>query len=70
MAELKEYKAVVNGTETTLVLSDDDAKARGLTGGKARKDTHEVPEANQDQAELGSKSGSAEGDKARTAQNK
>lgn len=32
---LREYKVVVNGIETTLNLSDEDAKARGLTAKKA-----------------------------------
>lgn len=31
MAELKHYDAIVNGRETTLRLSDADAKKRGLT---------------------------------------
>jgi hypothetical protein len=32
---LKAYKAVVNGTETTLMLTPEDAKARGLSQGAA-----------------------------------
>lgn len=30
MAELKEYKTTINGLETTLQLTEKDAKARGL----------------------------------------
>lgn len=32
---LKKYDVVVNGYETTLQLSDADARARGLIGAKA-----------------------------------
>lgn len=44
MSELKEYE--VDGT--TLLLTDEDAKERGLTDGKARTVTAEVPENNRD----------------------
>lgn len=30
MAHLKKYDVVINGTQTTLLLTDEDAKARGL----------------------------------------
>lgn len=50
MEELREYDAVVGGTETVLLLTPDDAKARGLTGkGRARKDgEHMVDDVNAD----------------------
>ena len=32
---LSEYSVVINGYETTLQLSDEDAKARGLVAAKA-----------------------------------
>lgn len=43
---MKEYTIEVSdGIETTVLLSDEDAKARGLTGGKAAKpaDKQEEP---------------------------
>lgn len=42
MAGLKDYDVNVNGRQTTLRLSDDDAKARGLTG-KANDDNAAAP---------------------------
>lgn len=32
MGELKPYETTINGATTTVMLTDDDAKARGLTG--------------------------------------
>lgn len=55
---LKAYKAVVNGAETTLMLTADDAKARGLTTEKAETDTS------------AEKKAPSPANKARTAQNK
>lgn len=37
MAELKKYEAVVNGYPTTLLLTDEDAEARGLKAKAAAK---------------------------------
>lgn len=34
---MKRYDVVVNGTKTTLLLSDSDAKARGLTVAEAQE---------------------------------
>jgi hypothetical protein len=53
---LKEYQAVVNGTETTLRLTDEDAKARGLSGGKklsegSGPDKYDAPDPNDAAAE-------------------
>lgn len=36
---LRAYPAVVNGTKTTLMLTDEDAKARGLTPSAAKQKT-------------------------------
>lgn len=52
MSELKEYKTVNQaGIETTLLLSDEDAKTRGLTGGKAREVGYQTPELHTDTSE-------------------
>lgn len=51
MAELKEYKITQNGVESTLLLNDEDAAARGLTGGKKRSTEVATPEENADTAE-------------------
>lgn len=37
MADLKKYAIEVNGTKSTLLLSDEDAKVRGLLEEKAAK---------------------------------
>lgn len=36
MSETKPYKVTMNGTETTLMLDDDDAKAWGVAGQSAK----------------------------------
>jgi hypothetical protein len=41
--ELKEYEVEINGVETTLLLSDDDAKERGLKGGKTPAGEKQAP---------------------------
>jgi len=51
MSELKEYTYDDNGQETTVLLNDEDAKARGLDGGKDRDVKFEVPEKNRDVTE-------------------
>lgn len=53
MGDLKEYEVDVNGVPTTVLLSDDDAKARGLSGGKSVDDVDvHVPEAGEHQKEV------------------
>lgn len=45
--ELKEYKVEVNGVETTLLLTDEDAKNRGITSkGSAPSDNKSRTAAN------------------------
>lgn len=42
MAELKEYKTKINGLETTLQLTEKDAKARGLVASDDADDAVET----------------------------
>lgn len=35
---MRSYDVVINGVETTLLLSDSDAKAAGLTAAQAKSD--------------------------------
>lgn len=44
MPELKEYDS--NGR--TVLLSDEDAQRAGLSGGKARSESYELPEQHRD----------------------
>lgn len=60
MSELKQYTVPgPGGRDTSVLLSDDDAKARGLSGGQARDTEYATPPLNTD--------GSAEQETARTA---
>lgn len=52
---VKRYTTVINGVETTLLLSDEDAKARGLKADSAEKSKEAKAPAN--------KGGSAAADK-------
>lgn len=70
MGALKEYKTTVNGAETTLLLSDEEAKTRGLSGGKARATVAETPELNTDTGAEAREKAAQAANKARAAQNK
>lgn len=65
MAELKDYTTNVNGMETTLRLSEEDAKARGLKGGTPA-DTPD-PAAAEPDAGTAEKAAPAPANKSRTA---
>jgi hypothetical protein len=73
VSELKEYSVDTPVGPTTFLLSDEDAKARGLAGGKARETTYGVPENNTDTGQR--ETASADGEepvrsKARSTENK
>ena len=68
MGALKQYVTTINGTETTLVLDEEEAKARGLSGGKAYK-VAETPTASDPDPDPATKTRPA-ANKARAAENK
>lgn len=63
MAEVREYTVVVNGNETTMQLSDEDAERLGV------KEPDSGPEARSAEEEAPAKSRSAS-NKSRSAENK
>ena len=76
MAELKRYKTTINGLETEVQLTDEQAEAQGLTGGTdspvSEHDSHHVRHsttatATDDGTGVGVKEASAPTNKSRAA---